>query len=370
MPSLCKLTTTACTPCYVSRRKTRGARALSLFVRLVVLVTLLSFGVVFAACVPEDYDQELEFKGFGTVYVGDLEFDRARDEARLFNGVCFTSAGGHTLTLTAPTMRVEQLETNPTFFARSAVLKLETLTLFARRLTGDAEGLRLQNLSVASPQFSGRAARASYTLADGDTVLSGVTLRLGNFRVQSVAAGLDADTLVLRDARATTCACEDGGLYVLSAPGVRIDLQSGIVRVDRGTLETLGLRFALDPRLQLATSGRRGRATLSRTVVRVPVPDPVGTVIDQGTKLAVPVQLFPGASVELGVAGFSEDHPTGLVALLDLGFKLGPSNLRAALGRVGPGLARRRAAPYPARTGNRPRPQHDQPRLERRQLYP
>ena len=305
--------------------------------RLLILTALLGLGVSFAACVPEDYAQELELTGFGTVYVGDLEYNSARDEARLFNGVCFTAAGESGLTLTAPTMRVEQVQTNPTFETEAATLQLQTFTLFAERLSGDAVGLSMQNLSVLSPQFSGGAVRARHTLADGRTILTGVNLRLGDFRVQSVAAGLNATTLVLQDARATTCACENGGLYVLSAPGVTIDLQTGVVQVDEGTLETLGLRLALDPDLRLLPGGaptRRGTTVLPG----VAVPEPVGTVIDQGTKLAVPVQLFPGASLELGAAGFSQKYPVSLVSLLNLGFELGPSNLRAALGRVGPGL--------------------------------
>lgn len=325
-----------------------------LFLRLFAAALFLGLGTAAAACVPADYGQELELKGFGTVYVGDLTYNKGSDEARLFNGVCFTTAESgtvaadaednpvarRTVTLTAPTMRVEKVQTDPTFVAESVVVRLEGLTLFARELTGDAEGLRMKRLSMMGPQFSGRAARASYTLAGGDTVLSGVNLRLGDFRVRSVAAALDADTLILRDARATTCACENGGLYVLSAPSVHIDLDTGIVGVDDGRLETLGLRIALDPNLRLRSRAPAGRARPGRTVIlRGPAaPEPVGTPIDQGTKVAVPLQLFPGASVELGAAGFSRENPISLVSLLNLGFKLGPANLRAALGRAGPGV--------------------------------
>ena len=85
-----------------------------------------------------------------------------------------------------------------------------------------------------SPRFSGTAVRAHYTLAAAQTIFSGVNLRLGNFRVEGSAAGLTEDTLVLRSARATTCACENGGLYALTAPEVVIDLASGLVRVERG----------------------------------------------------------------------------------------------------------------------------------------
>ncbi len=334
---------------------TSAARHPLRLAQFIVFLAWLGLGTAFATCVPADYGQELELKGFGTVYVGDLEYDRASDEARLFGGVCFTTAVSGTpapvnpatnpaaespLTLTAPTMRVEKLETDPTFVAESVVVRSGALTLFARQLSGDAEGLRMQRLSIMSPQFSGRAARASYTLAGGDTVLSGVNLRLGDFQVRSVAAALDADTLVLRDARATTCACENGGLYVLSAPSVHIDLTTGVVGIDDGRLETLGLRFALDPNLRLRSRVPAGPARPGRTVIlpSPAAPEPVGTPIDQGTKLALPIQLFPGASVELGAAGFSKRNPVGLVSILNLGFKLGSGDLRAALGRVGPGV--------------------------------
>ena len=215
----------------------------------------LTTNLAFAACDPAAYDQELTLQGVGTAYVGNLRFDPAKDEAELSDGVCFVSASKLQLTLSAPTMRVERVQTEPRFVAQGATLTLATYTVFAEELSGNAGGLELRNLSVMSPQFSGTAVRAHYTLAAAQTIFSGVNLRLGNFRVEGTAAGLTENTLVLRSARATTCACENGGLYALTAPDVVIDLASGLVRVERGVLETLGLRFGLTPNLRLLLGG-------------------------------------------------------------------------------------------------------------------
>ncbi len=307
--------------------------------RWVLTFWLFASGAVFAACVPEDYAQELELAGLGIVYAGDFSYRGDRDEAELSGGVCFVSAGEPSLTLSAPTMRVERVRTAPTFVAEGATLTLKTFTLFAERLSGDAAGLGLQNLSVISPQFSGRAVRARYTLKDGRTILTGVMVRLGDLRVESRAAGLSQSTLVLRDARASTCDCAGGGLYTLRSPQVAINLLTGVARVERGTLETLGLRLALDPNLRLLLDGapgaRRGLADVGGTTLlpRPAAPEPVGAVIDEGTKVALPIQVLPWASLELGGAGLDGEHPLGVVALSTL--QVG--NLRAALGRVGPG---------------------------------
>lgn len=308
-----------------------------------LLLATVGSGIAFAACAPERYAQELELTGLGVVYMGDFRFDSARDEAVLFNGICFVSASEPRLTLTAPTMRVERVQTEPTFVAAGATVTLQRFTLYAERLSGNAEGLGLQNLSLMSPQFSGSAVRARYTLQGGRTILTGVKLRLGDFRVESAAAGLTQTTLVLQNARATTCTCEGGGLYTLAAPSVAINLQTGVARVEGGVLETLGLRLALDPNLRLLLDGapqaQRGRVNVGgAALLPTPAaPEPVGVGIDEGAKVAVPIQLFPGAALELGLAGLDDAHPLGLVSLLNLNVALGGSRVRAALGRVGPG---------------------------------
>lgn len=317
---------------------TRAAR-LSWPLRLCSWLLLAAAGAAHA-CVPENYAQELELAGLGVVYMGDFRFDSARDEAELSNGICFVSTAEPQLTLRAPTMRVEGVQRAPTFVAAGATLRVGGYTLFAERLTGNREGLGLQNLSVLSPQFSGSAVRARYTLQGGRTILTGVSLQLGNFRVESAAAGLTQNTLVLQNARASTCACEGDGLYALAAPRATINLQTGIVRLEEGALESLGLRFALDPNLRLALDGApqtpTGRLRLGGAAL-LPAgaaPDPVGTTVDEGGRVAVPVQLFPGAALELGVAGFDDERPLGPVSLLNLR----TGNLRAVVGLAGPGL--------------------------------
>ena len=317
-------------------------------VRLCVLLAFLGINTGVAACDPALYGKNITLEGFGTVYVGNLRYNEAKDEAELFDGVCFTSDGTHNITLNAPTMRVEGVQTRPRFVAQGATLTLTRYTIFAEELAGDADGLALSNLSVMSEQFSGTAVRARYTLENAQTIFSGVEFKLGNFQVEGVAAGLTENTLVLRSARATTCACENGGLYTLVAPEVAINLSSGLVRVDGGVLETLGLRFGLTPELRFLLDGAtRPAGRLDGGRVRVggaallpaaPAPQPVGTVIDEGTKIALPLQLTPWAGLEVGAAGLDPDHPLGLVSLLKLGFALGQSNVRAVLGRVGPGL--------------------------------
>ena len=194
----------------------------------------LTTNLAFAACDPAAYDYELTLQGVGTAYMGNLSYNKAQDKAELFDGVCFVSEGTPQLTLNAPTMRVERVQTEPTFVAQGATLTLATYTVFAEELSGNAGGLELRNLSIMSPQFSGTAVRAHYTLETAQTIFSGVSLRLGNFLVEGTAAGLTETTLVLRSARATTCVCENGGLYALTAPDVVIDLASGLVRVEGG----------------------------------------------------------------------------------------------------------------------------------------
>ena len=312
--------------------------------RLGLLLLFLGTGVALAACDPAASDQEITLKGVGTAYVGNLRFDPVKDEAELFDGVCFVSESTPRLTLNAPTMRVEKVQTKPTFVTQGATLTLATYTVFAEELSGNAGGLELRNLSIMSPQFSGTAVRAHYTLASGQTIFSSVNLKLGNFRVEGTAAGLTETTLVLRSARATTCACENGGLYALTAPDVVIDLGSGLVRVEQGVLETLGLRFGLTPNLRLLLGGAprpgAGRVQVGGAALlpTAPSPEPVGTVFDEGTRLALPLQLAPWGKLELGAAGLDTEHPLGLVSLLRLGFALGQNNLQAVLGRTGPGL--------------------------------
>ena len=303
----------------------------------------LTINLAFAACDPATYAQEITLQGVGTAYVGNLRFDPVKDEAELSDGVCFVSEGTPQLTLSAPTMRVEKVQTKPEFVAQGATLTLATYTVFAEELSGNAAGLGLRNLSIMSPQFSGTAVRARYTLETAQTIFSGVNLKLGNFRVEGAAAGLTENTLVLRSARATTCACKNGGLYALTAPEVVIDLGSGLVRVEQGTLETLGLRFGLTPNLRLLLGGEprpgsRVRVGGAALLPAAPSPEPVGTVVDEGTRVALPLQLAPWGKLELGAAGLDAEHPLGLVSLLRLGVALGQSNLQAVLGRTGPGL--------------------------------
>ena len=312
--------------------------------RLGFLLLLLGTGAALAACDPVAYDQEITLKGVGTAYVDNLRFDPVKDEAELFDGVCFVSEGTPQLTLNAPTMRVEKVQTEPTFVAQGTTLTLATYTVFAEELSGNAGGLELRNLSIMSPQFSGTAVRAHYTLETAQTIFSGVSLRLGNFLVEGTAAGLTETTLVLRSARATTCVCENGGLYALTAPEVVIDLASGLVRVEGGVLETLGLRFGLTPNLRLLLGGAprpgAGRVQVGGAALlpTAPSPEPVGTVFDEGTRLALPLQLAPWGKLELGATGLDTEHPLGLVSLLRLGFALGQNNVQAVLGRTGPGL--------------------------------
>jgi len=309
---------------------------------------VLLVGIAFGQCDPDSYGQKLELAGLGAAYVGELSYNSAADEARLFNGVCFVSSGTPQLTLSAPTMRVEGVQTEPRFIAQGATLTLAGYTVFAEELSGNAQGLSLENLSVMSPQFSGTAVRARYTLKNAQTIFSGVDFKLGNFRVTGAAAGLTENTLVLSSARATTCACQNGGLYALTAPNVVIDLTTGLVRVEGGVLETLGLRLGLNPNLRFLLDGAPGsggrpgsgrvRVGGAALLPSPAAPEPVGTVIDEGTRVALPLQLKPWAGLELGAAGLDPDHPLGLVSLLKLGVKLEGSDLRAALGRVGPGL--------------------------------
>lgn len=294
-----------------------------------------------AACDEAAYPQSLELGGFGTIYLGDLRFDAEAGRAELFNGICFVTEGDLAWTLTAPRMQVEDLEGTPRFTASAATLDLGELTIFAERLEGAERGFFFEGVAFSGPRFSGSAERAAYPLASGLTELRGVRLQLGSFRLESAGATLTDGALVLSDAQATTCACAGGGLYTLRAPLVRIDFGSGLVRVQNGVLETLGLRVALEPNLQLVLDGppqpgaaqgpNLGGATLLPTPA---APEPVGEVIAEGTKISLPISLQPGAALELGVAGLDDDHPFGVVSLL----RLGQGNLRAALGRVGPGV--------------------------------
>lgn len=296
-----------------------------------------------AACDETAYPQSLELEGFGTIYLGDLRFEAAADRAELFNGICFVSEGDPAWSLTAPRMQVENLQGRPRFTASAATLDLGNFTIFAERLTGADDGLSLEGVAFSSPQLSGSAERAAYRLPLGRTELQGVRLQLGSFRVESAGATLTEGALVLSDAQATTCACEGGGLYTLRAPRVRIDFGSGLVRVQNGVLETLGLRVALEPNLQLVLDGppqpgaraARGLNLGGATLLPTPAaPEPVGETIDEGSKVSLPIQLQPGAALELGVAGLDDGHPFGVVSLL----QLGQGNVRAALGRVGPGV--------------------------------
>ena len=133
------------------------------------VVFYLCFALLFlsnltlAACDPAAYDYELTLQGVGTAYMGNLSYNKAQDKAELSDGVCFISEGTPQLTLTAPTMRVEKVQTEPRFVASGATLTLATYTVFAEELSGNAGGLELRNLSVMSPQFSGTAVRAHVT---------------------------------------------------------------------------------------------------------------------------------------------------------------------------------------------------------------
>ena len=79
-------------------------------------------GFAGAACDPEKYAQELELAGLGTVYVSDLSYTSADDSAELSNGLCFSASVKPFFVLTAPSMRVTDVSTNPQFTARGANL--------------------------------------------------------------------------------------------------------------------------------------------------------------------------------------------------------------------------------------------------------
>ena len=226
-------------------------------------------GVANAACVAEAFDYTLELAGVGTVYYGNLSYDKNSDVAELYDGVCFHAEAEPGLTLRAGTMRVTEVETAPAFSAEGATLTVDDYAVFTERLSGDATGLGLQGLSIVGGEFSGTATRARYTFRTGQTILSNIDLQLGSFRVAGRAAGLTDDTLVLRTVRATTCDCPGGGLYELAAPEVTVDLPSGVVRVEGGTLETFGLGFGLDPELRLLLDGARPQPGARRARVRV-----------------------------------------------------------------------------------------------------
>jgi hypothetical protein len=309
--------------------------------RVVAAFALALLGSAWAAaCNEADYSQVLELRGLGTVFVSSLRFEAARDRAELSGGLCFVSEADEVLTVTAPRMVVERLSTDPRVSVEAATLRFGEVTVFAEHLGSAEGGFALRGVAVSSPQASGSARSAHYTLADGRTALSEVTLRLGNFRVQSVEATLTGGALVLREPHATTCTCEEGGLYTLRAPSARVDFLSGVVQVRNGVLETLGLRIALDPNLRLLLDAppQPGQPGLNvggaRLLPSPAAPEPVGETLDEGTKVSVPIQLLPDASLELGVAGLDEDRPLGLVSLL----RLGRGNVRAAFGRAGPGL--------------------------------
>ena len=313
---------------------------------LLVFILLSGAGLGFAACDPQQYDQQLELAGLGTAYVDTLAYESSSDSAELSGGLCFSSSDGSELTLTAPMMRVTEVSTAPSFIAEGANLTIGRYSLFAAELSGDERGISLRTLSVSSPQFSGTVARARYTPSTGQTILSGVDLAIGSFHIESVSAGLTQRTLVLQDAEASTCTCESGGLYTLHAPSVAIDLTSGDVRVENGFIDFLGVRIALSNALRLRLDTPPGgvgprRAGVSVASPRVlgpgPVPPPVGTVIDEGSKVALPLQLLPWALLEAGIAGLDADHPLGLVSIFKLGTRWGQTALHAALGRVGPG---------------------------------
>lgn len=309
---------------------------------LALLIVLTVCGTAHAACVAEAFDYTLELAGVGTIYYGNLSYDKARDVAELYDGVCFQAEAEPGLTLRAGTMRVTEVETAPAFSAKGATLTVDNYAVFTETLSGDATGLGLQDLSVVGDDFSGTAVRARYTFETGQTILSRIDLQLGSFRVAGRAAGLTDDTLVLRTVRATTCDCPGGGLYELASPEVTIDLRSGVVRVEGGTLETLGLGFGLDPELRLLLDGARPQPGARRARVRVgnaallpapPAPEPIGP-LEEGGRAVLPLQVAPWAGLELGVAGFDEHYPLGLVALA----RLRSGNLRAVLGRAGPGF--------------------------------
>ncbi len=311
---------------------------LSLFFILFLTVC----GTAHAACVAEAFGTKLELVGIGTVYVGNISYDKTNDVAELYDGVCFQAEAEPGLTLRAGTMRVTGVETAPAFSAEGATLTVDDYAVFTERLAGDATGLGLQGLSIVGGEFSGTATRARYTFRTGQTILSNIDLQLGSFRVAGRAAGLTDDTLVLRTVRATTCDCPGGGLYELAAPQVTVDLPSGVVRVEGGTLETLGLGFGLDPELRLLLDGARPQPGARRARVRVgnaallpapPAPEPVGQV-EEGGRAVLPLQVAPWAGLELGVAGFDDDYPLGPVALA----RLRSGDLRAVLGRAGPGF--------------------------------
>lgn len=297
------------------------------------------------ACGGASTSQTLELPGLGVVHMGDFRYNSAKDEAELFGGICFRESSSNA-TLEAERMHVAGVESAPQITTTKVTLKLANYTLFAKELSGSQAGMTLSDISVVSPYFSGTAARATYVLDSSRTILSGVKLRIGDFRVESVAAGIADDMLVLQDVRGTTCACEGQKYYALASPSVRIDLVTGDVQIVDGVLETLGLRVALEPKLRLdvaqaALAPVKGKPGKRPSVAGVGptftpillISDPVGAPLDEGTRVVVPFQLAPGLILDAGVAGFTKTYPPGPVALL----KVKQGNLSAAVGRAGPG---------------------------------
>lgn len=256
---------------------------------------------------------ELELTGLGRVYFLDFEDDTSATASAytLFNGVCLLADDGWQVE--SETILVTLEQNNFFVSAQNVNALVFNWQLQAESLEAFNDTLVLNDMLLKGESITGEAEKATFDIPSGNITLSQPIAQTNALTVQGSSAQLNGNTIIFEDAIATTCACVDGALYVLTADKANFDYEDESIALTNSQLLLGELVFQLDD-LDLSQANFESLSF----PLKIEYLSDNQTTGETGTGLGISIpslQASENLKLELGVLGLDADYPLAGILL-------------------------------------------------------
>lgn len=221
--------------------------------RVCLALIAMAGGVAWAQCPTGSGRTTLEVEGIGFATFEDFETDRATGSVLVYGNVCVEDVSGR-WELRATRVEITGLRrspADPSLTAEDAVLTFLDWRLEAAAAVAVQDSVTVTNVDIFGPDVVGTADSVRYEIPTGRATMRVIELQGSVFRAWAASGALEGETLILRDAVATTCACAGDPVYTVAAPQAEIGIAAGSVVLQGGVFRTLGVSVPLPERVDL-----------------------------------------------------------------------------------------------------------------------
>ncbi len=281
---------------------------------VVVLVVLASASVAAAQCSRGPNTAVVTLPDFLAVYYAQFRSFSEQDAAEFYGGVCVTAVGGE-WTVTAESVRLDELSGNIRLAAPEPTLYIGEWRVRGSQIRADITGLVLDNAVVVGPDVSGSAKGLEVDITTNEVSMTGLQLEGSAFAVRGDLAVLEGTSLRVEGAGLTTCIGLEEVPYEVLGEVAFVNLTDREVRVQSGSLRIGNLKVPLRDEVIVSDAAFAD----FEFPIRVAFHDGPGTRLGAGLDIRIiNIPLAPNVDLVVGGAGLDDRHTAQGVLLLEV----------------------------------------------------